>query len=297
MRLNGTLRKLKQKTPAVGSWLSLGSPLIAEYMSLQGWDWLVVDTEHTPVSIETVLSCFQAMTASPVTPMARVRENNPSLIKQALDTGALGVVVPMVMDEHEAEAAAAACRYAPQGKRSIAAGVRATVYGADYVEKANEEIAVIVQIEHAHAVQRASKILKAPGVTAGFIGPNDLSWSMGVRPGDPLVDEAIAEALAKANEADMPMGILTQNAEDARRRIEQGFLMVGVGSDAAFIRSAGAQTFQEASGVIPQPTNPPPEARVRQPQDPASDRSQERPERSDNPPSRSSLLRKPPPSS
>ena len=295
MRLNTTLRKLKQKTPAVGSWLSLGSPLVAEYMSLQGWDWLVVDTEHTPASIETVLSCFQAMTASPVTPMARALENNPSLIKQALDTGALGVVVPMVMDEHEAEAAAAASRYAPQGRRSIATGVRATVYGRDYVDKANEEIAVIVQIEHIHAVQRASKILNAPGVTAGFIGPNDLSWSMELKPDNPLVEEAIAEALAKANEADMPMGILTQNADDARRRIEQGFLMVGVGSDATFIRSAGAQTFQEASSVIPQPTNPPPEERATQSADPASAQNQERPERSDDPQPASSLLGKRPP--
>lgn len=296
MRLNTTLRKLKQKMPAVGSWLSLGSPLAAEYMSLQGWDWLVVDTEHTPAGVETVLSCFQAMTASPVTPMGRVRENNPSLIKQTLDTGALGVVVPMVMDEQEAEAAAAASRYAPQGRRSIATGVRATVYGSDYVDKANDEIAVIVQIEHIHAVQRASKILRAPGVTAGFIGPNDLSWSMGLKPGDPLVEKAIAETLAKANEANMPMGILTQNAQDARRRIEQGFLMVGVGSDAAFIRSAGAQTFQEASGIIPQPTNPPHDPRGPQPPDPTSDRSQERPERSDNREPASSLLRKPPPS-
>ena len=229
--------------------------------------------------------------------MARVRENNPSLIKQALDTGALGVVVPMAMDEHEAEAAAAACRYAPQGKRSIAAGVRATVYGADYVDKANEEIAVIVQIEHIHAVQRASKILRAPGVSAGFIGPNDLSWSMGVRPGDPLLDEAIEEALAKANEANMPMGILTQNAEEARKRIEQGFLMVGVGSDAAFIRSAGAQTFQETTApsiaTAPRSTNPPPEERGPQRPNPATSPSREPSERSDNPPTKSSLLRRP----
>ena len=247
MRKNSAMRKMRRKQPAVGSWLSLGSPLVAEYMSLQGWDWLVADSEHTPAGVETLLGCFQAMTASPVTPMGRVLGNDPLLIKQMLDTGALGVVVPMVMDAHQAESAAASARYAPRGRRSIAAGVRATVYGSDYVEKANGEIAVIAQIEHIEAVERAEQILSVDGIDVGFIGPNDLSWSMGLRPGDPLVEEAISEALSKGSAAGKPMGILTPNAQEARRRIAQGFLMVGAGSDAAFIRSAGARTVQEIS--------------------------------------------------
>ncbi len=150
--------------------------------------------------------------------MMRVANNDPTLIKQALDTGALGVVGPMAMDGQEATEAARAARYPPSGSRSVALGCRAALYGEDYVERANDGVAVIVQIEHIDAVARAEEILTVPGVDMGFLGPNDLAWSMGVEPGSVEHEVAIADALAVARRVGRPLGLLTADGAAARAR-------------------------------------------------------------------------------
>jgi 4-hydroxy-2-oxoheptanedioate aldolase len=234
--------------PAFGAWLCLSSSIAAEHMAHVGWDWLVVDTEHTAIHVESMLHCFRAISTTDTTPMARVAHNDPTLIKQALDTGALGVVVPMVMNASEAERAARASRYPPVGARSIALSARATLYGADYLDRANDEVAVIVQIEHIDAVSRAEEILSVPGVDLGFVGPSDLAWSMGVDPGCPEHEAAIAQTLAAARRVGRPMGILTPGGTAARLRAEQGFLFVGAGSDLGHMKSAAADAVKSARG-------------------------------------------------
>ena len=248
MKHNIVKDKLRAGKPSVGSWLSLCSPVAAEYMAHVGFDWLVVDTEHSPVDMETVDSCFQAICTTPTMPMARVAWNEPVLIKRLLDAGAMGLVVPMICSAEEARRAVAAMKYPPQGIRSTGGG-RATLYGSDYYARANEEIAVIVQIEHIDAVTRIREILSVPGVDAGFIGPNDLAVSMGLPPDGNVTHPdhaaAVMEVLKGAKEVGVPIGIHTYSAEHCNMRIEQGFQFVGMAADLIYMRQHASRSFAQ----------------------------------------------------
>jgi len=249
LKINTVKRKLAAGEPVVGTWLSLCSPVAAEYMAHVGWDWLVVDTEHSPVGFETTLHCFQAICTTDTIPLARVAWNDPTLIKRLLDAGAMGLVVPMIKSAEEANAAVAAMKYPPEGIRSLGGG-RSMVYGDDYFARANDEIACIVQIEHIDAVNAAEQIMSVKGVDATFIGPNDLAGSMGIEPNinvvDPRHEEAIQEVLRAAKKVGTPTGIHVATAEQARMRIDQGFQFVAITSDAGFMRSAA----REAAGKL-----------------------------------------------
>ena len=244
MKKNIVKEKLLAGKPSVGSWISLVSSISAEYMAHVGFDWLVVDTEHSAVGFETTLHCFQAICTTDTIPMARVAWNDPILIKRLLDAGAMGLVVPMVNSAEEADRAVKAMKYPPEGIRSLGGG-RATLYGSDYFEKANQETAVIVQIEHIEAVKRAREILSVKGVDSCFIGPTDLAASMGVKIGHPSHEEAIVEVLKAAKASRTPAGIHTTNVESANKRIEQGFQFIALASDAAFLRSAAQSAFSQ----------------------------------------------------
>jgi len=248
MKINTVKRLFAEGKPTVGGWVALASPLSAEYMAHVGFDWLVVDAEHSPVNIETVLHCFQAINTTPTIAMARVPVNDPTVIKQILDTGALGIVVPMVMNADEAARAVASAKYPPEGIRGIA-GSRCTVYGDDYAERANDEILVLVQIEHIDAVKRAEEILSVNGVDAGFVGPRDLAWSMGVKMGSPEHEAAIQEVLKTAKSLGVPLGIMTGSGDDARQRVVEGFQFVAAGSDALYVKVMGRQVLDQARGV------------------------------------------------
>ena len=247
MRKNTVKEKLAAGQPSIGSWLSLGSPLVAEYMAHWGWDWLVVDAEHSPIGFETTVHCFQAISTTDTIPLARVAWNDPALIKRLLDGGALGVVVPLVASVEEAERAVANVRYPPDGIRGMAGG-RAMVYGPDYMVRANEEILCIVQIEHIEAVQAAEEILSVKGVDVGFVGPLDLAVSMGIPPGqhigDPRHEEAIQQVADAARRVGTPVGIYALSAEEVNRRVAQGFQFVTLASDQRLLH---AQVRQEMS--------------------------------------------------
>jgi 4-hydroxy-2-oxoheptanedioate aldolase len=238
VKTNTVKRLLAEGKPAVGSWISLCSSISAEYMAHLGFDWLVVDTEHSPIGFETTVACFQAICTTPTIPMARVAWNDATLIKRILDAGAMGIVVPMALSADDAARAVAAAKYPPVGIRSVGGG-RCMVYGDDYFAWANDEIAVIPQIEHIEAVKRTREILSVEGVDAAFIGPNDLAWSMGTKPGSPEHEEAIQEVLAVAKEIGRPVGIHTPSGEVAKMRIEQGFQFIAVASDAAYVKAYG----------------------------------------------------------
>jgi len=248
VKKNIVKEKLRAGKPSVGSWLSLCSPLAAEFMAHVGFDWLVVDTEHSPVDMETVAHCFQAICTTPTMPMARAYWNDPAQIKRLLDAGAMGLVIPMVCSAEEAKRAVAAAKYPPLGIRS-AGGGRAGLYGADYFARANEEIAIIVQIEHIEAVKHAREILTVPGVDAGFIGPNDLAVSMGLPPdgsvSHPDHAAAVMEVLKAGKETGVPVGIHTYSVEACNMRLEQGFQFVALCSDVMFLRNAARQAFSQ----------------------------------------------------
>lgn len=200
MRANHVKRRLAAGEPSVGTWLSLPTPEGAEYIGGLGFDWLVVDTEHSPIDIRTLALMFAALSASASAPMVRIPWNTLEHFKRALDSGAWGVVVPMVNSTKEAEQAVAAMRYPPQGSRSVGGGRFARGFDTtadQYFEHAGDELLLVVQIEHIRGVEAADAILAVPGVGACFIGPNDLAASMGIGIGVPLEcdDPRLAEPI------------------------------------------------------------------------------------------------------
>lgn len=251
MQPNAVKEKLQSGQVSVGTWVSLASSLSAEYLAHQGFDWIVVDTEHSPVDIETTLHCFQAIAGTGSVAMARVAWNDPVLIKRLLDAGALGLVVPMVNTVEEAKRAVSAMRYPPAGIRSKA-GVRAsTVYGADYPERANDEILAIIQIEHIDAVDRVEQILSVEGLDACFVGPNDLAGSMGVEVGDPAHEEAIQRTLAAAGSVGVAAGIHCPDSRAVNLRAQQGFQFVALASDARMLVARAQEELAKLQLLLP----------------------------------------------
>lgn len=240
MRANHVRRRLKAGEPSLGTWLALPSPEAAEQVSRVGFDWLVIDAEHNPIDIRTQAQMFAAMAASGVAPMVRIPWNTAENFKRVLDAGAWGVVVPMVKTREEAERAVEAARYAPEGDRSVGGGRAALSFdttGGDYLRNANNEILVVLQIEHIKGVENADAILSVPGVDACFIGPNDLAASMGLGLGVPLEsdDPALNEAIFAIRDAcqrnGVAPGIHTSGAAGANQRIAEGFQFLALSSE------------------------------------------------------------------
>lgn len=251
MKKNKVKELWREGRAAIGAWLSLGSPIVAEIIANIGFDWVVIDTEHASVDIETTQSIIQAMFGTDTVPIVRVPWNDPALIKRALDAGAYGLVIPMVNTKEEASKAVQASRYPPLGIRSYG-GPRVRLYGGDdYFAHANEEIALIVQIEHIEAVKNIDKILSVEGVDAFFIGPNDLAASMEIKLGldnpDPRYIEAVNKVLASGKKHNVPGGILVSSPEAANQRIEQGFQFIGLSSDESFLRNAASAALNKVS--------------------------------------------------
>ena len=259
MRINTTKRLLKEGKPAIGTWLNFPCVNSAEAMAHAGWDWVTVDMEHGPIDFEMLNNMFMAIGTTNAMPMCRIPDNDPVYIKRILDAGAMGIVVPMVNSAEEAEKAVQYAKYAPEGIRSAGGGRwrfwAADGNGQDYMNHANDEIAVIVQIEHIDAVNRAEEILSVPGVDACFIGPNDLAWSMGLGKGlgekDPSHAEAVAEVLRACKKVGTPAGIHCRSVEEVSRRIEDGWQYLACMNDINFMfnsASAGAKQIREKMG-------------------------------------------------
>ena len=244
MRANHAKRRLAAGEPSIGTWLSLPSPEAAEYVSKLGFDWLVVDAEHNPIDIRTLAQMFAAMAASDSTPMARIPWNSGENFKRVLDAGAWGVVVPMVKTREEAERAVEAARYYPQGDRSVGGGRFPMSFAAgaeEYFRHANDEILLVLQIEHIKGVENADAILSVPGVDACFIGPNDLAASMGIGIGVPLESdipalmEAIAEIKAACLRNGVAPGIHCSGAAGVNQRIVEGFQFCALASELRYM--------------------------------------------------------------
>ena len=219
----------------IGLWSSLCSNIAAEIVSDSGFDWILLDTEHSPNEIPGLLSQLQALSRGTASPIVRPAWNDAVLIKRVLDIGAQSLLVPYVQNAEEARRAVAAVHYPPAGIRGVTATGRAARYGrvTDYLKKADSEICLLVQVETRTALAELESIAKVEGVDGVFIGPSDLAASFGQigNPAHPEVQKALEDAVRRLKIIGKPAGILTPNEEEARRYIEWGYIFVAVGAD------------------------------------------------------------------
>ncbi len=241
---------MKRGEPSIGSWLSIPSPFSAECMCRLGFDWLVIDMEHNPISIETAALMTSSMFGSSTAPLVRIPWNTGENIKRVLDMGAWGIVVPMVKTREEAERVVREAKYSPEGGRSVGGRRHAMGFSSEpstYYAQANDEILVVVQIEHIEAIRNLGDILSVPGIDACFIGPNDLMSSMGLRPQmtseEPTVIEAIERVRTTAKKYGVASGIHVSDAETANARIAEGFQFIAIGSELSFMMNQGQEVL------------------------------------------------------
>ena len=224
----------------IGCWLSLGSPITTEVVGVAGFDWLLLDAEHAPNDVLSLIPQLMALKDSPSAPVVRPPWNDTVVIKRLLDAGFHNFLIPFVESADQARAAVAATRYPPQGVRGVSVSQRGNRYGAvtDYFARINEQIAVIVQVESRAGVAAAAEIAAVDGVDGLFIGPSDLAAGYGQlgNPGHPEVQQAIAQVHAAAQAAGKATGILSPAESDARRYLQMGMRFVAVGSDLGVLR-------------------------------------------------------------
>jgi 4-hydroxy-2-oxoheptanedioate aldolase len=232
---NAFKHALAQGRLQVGLWSSLCSPITAEIIGDAGFDWILLDTEHSPNETPSLLAQMQAMARGTATPIVRPAWNDPVLIKRVLDIGAPAILVPFVQSAEEARMAVAACRYPPAGIRGITVSGRGARYGRvkDYLKKADAEVCVLVQVETREALEALEAIAAVDGIDGVFVGPSDLAASLGHigNPAHPEVQAAIEDAARRLKAVGKPSGILAPVEADARRYIEWGYGFVAVGSD------------------------------------------------------------------
>ena len=237
----------------IGLWCSLCSPITAEIVSHSGFDWLLLDTEHSPNEVPDVLAQLQASQAGTASAIVRPAWNDMVLIKRFLDIGAQSLLIPFVQTPEEARRAVEATRYPPGGIRGITGSGRASRYGRvkDYLKNAGQEICVLVQVETRSALDQIEAIASVDGIDGVFIGPNDLAASFGHigNWGHPDVQAALEGAVRRLKKIGKPAGILTPNEEEAKRFIQWGYVFVAVGADLGLLaRGADALAKRFKSG-------------------------------------------------
>ncbi len=230
---------LKSGRPLIGIWSMLNSVNATEALGWSGFDWLLVDGEHAPVSLQDAMAHSRAIASTPTVAIHRIPWNDRRLLKQHLDAGLWTLMIPYVQSVEEARAAVDAVRYAPHGSRGIAAMHRASRYGRfhDYVARANQEVFLILQIETVAALERCADIAAVDGVDAVFFGPGDLAASMGMtgQAAHPKVTAAIEDGLKRCRPTGKYVGVLAPNDEISERHIRTGFDFVSVANDCAIL--------------------------------------------------------------
>ena len=251
MRVNTAKEKMLRGEPAFGYSLGAGSALVAEALSNSGVDWLMIDTQHGSWGPDSATLALAAMSGGTAVPMARVARNDFTLIGRLLDEGVLGIVVPMVETVEDARAVAAACRFPPRGARSWGWG-RARNMGADYATWIDDQLFVAIQIESATAVENAEALLAVEGSDGCWVGPSDLSFTLGFHPSE-MNDrsehrEALEKVLAACKNTGTIPGIAGLSPADGRRRVEQGFQFVTVGGDIGLLLAAAQDGLRVLRG-------------------------------------------------
>jgi 4-hydroxy-2-oxoheptanedioate aldolase len=239
-------RALAERRRQIGFWSTLPGGYATEILAGAGFDWLLIDTEHSPADPITVLPALQAAASYPTSCVVRPAWNDLVLIKRFLDIGAQSLLVPYVQSAEEARAAVAAMRYPPDGLRGISGSSRATRFGrvTDYAARAEAELCLLVQVETREAVEAIEAIAAVDGVDGIFVGPGDLSASLGHagKLGHPEVVAAVEAAIGRIVRTGKPAGVLTPDRALARRCLELGALFVAVGLDAALL-ARGAEAL------------------------------------------------------
>ncbi len=254
MRRNPMRERWASGEPAVGGWLGIPSAYSAEMVARCDFDYVCVDIQHGLIDYSDAWRMLQAINIGSGTPLVRVPWNEPGIIGKSLDAGARGIVIPMVNTGAEAEAAVQACRYAPDGSRSYAGTRVVRQEGGDYFADANADVAVIPMVETIEAVANLDDILSVPGVDAVYVGPSDLSVSLGLRPGnndgEPSFDAAVAAILDGCARHGVVAGCHTLS-ELCQLRATQGFRMITATSDTVALTRALEDELSRARGEEP----------------------------------------------
>ena len=239
---------LKQDAPLWGLWLGLPDTSCAEICGGSGFDWVLIDGEHATFDLTGIKYQLQALAPHPTSAIVRAEDGNPSLLKRLLDIGAQSLLVPMVNNAEQAQQAVQSVYYPPMGQRGIGSALaRASQWNRipNYLHQANEEICLLVQVETVEAIENIEAIAAVEGIDGIFIGPSDLSGSMGHigNPGHPDVVAAIDHAIEVINRAGKAVGILSLNPTQAKGYVEQGVKFIGAGVDTLLLR-------QGAEGLV-----------------------------------------------
>ena len=257
MRPNTAKRKLQAGLPILGASVSAASPLVAETMGHLGYDWVLLDLQHGENNLGNIGALLTAVSATPTSPWVRVVSNDGPLIQRVLDLGAYGVVVPMINNAREAEAAVRAMRYPPKGDRSWGP-IRGALYGGpDYFAEAERELMLVVMIETADGIKNADEILAVDGVDGCLIGTNDFSLSFGLSPRpvpdaspmDPRVEEAAQRVLEAAKRHGKGPGLFTTDGGMAGERVRQGFRIISLLGDVAGLRAGCVANLRQVRAV------------------------------------------------
>ncbi|MFC3100373.1 HpcH/HpaI aldolase/citrate lyase family protein [Altererythrobacter lauratis] len=245
--------KLRTGKPLIGLWQALANNYAAEICARQGFDWLLLDAEHSPNTIQTLLAQAQAIAPFPVETIVRVAFGEPVVFKQYLDLGLHSLLVPMVESAEQAADLVRYCRFPPRGIRGVSSATsRGADFGvdADYLHNADQHITLIVQIESRAGLENVAEIAAVDGVDALFIGPSDLAASLG-HLGDPLhpeVTAAVDQALAVIKAAGKPAGIFAVSPQHARDSFAKGFAFASVGTDIGLLISGARAVLADVRG-------------------------------------------------
>lgn len=259
MRKNRTLDLLRQGKTALGTWVQLHSVRAVRLLAAQGcMDWLLIDCEHAPMDMAAAMLLFNTTTDASggrVTPLARVASGTIDQIKQVLDAGAQGVLVPLVNTAEQAAQVVRFSRFPPDGERgsgSIFANMTYAATRPEYVANANHQVLVAIQIETKEAVENIDAILDVPGIDMVFVGPNDLTLSLGLPASfwsdEPLFQQAVAKIIAACQRRNIPLGTIQMSAADAKRREAEGFTFIGLGVDGIHMLASVGQQFADFTG-------------------------------------------------
>jgi len=249
--------KIKAGKKTAGAWVQLASPFTAEIFSSAGFDWLMLDMEHAPGDILTLVSQVHAMKGTDSVPLVRTPWNDFVAIKKILDAGAQGVLIPYVNSKEEAELAVKTCKYPTEGIRGVAGSPRAAGYGmniGNYLQRANDEIFIMIAVETPEAVKNLDEILEVEGLDGIFIGPMDLASSMGYfgNPAEPKVQAAIKEIEAKVFASDKVLATTTGTWEGAQALYERGYGMLMLMADGINLAKMAVQKMAQFREQYPE---------------------------------------------
>jgi 2-keto-3-deoxy-L-rhamnonate aldolase RhmA len=258
MRTNTVREKLKAGQSTLGCFLGLGSPNVAELLSHVGFDWLVVETEHSALDTSQVEHMLMAIKGTEVVPLVRLPSSDQVFIQRAVDIGAMGIVVPLVRSAEEANAIVRATRYPPEGTRGFGP-LRAANYmfdSRDYFYRANENLLVVLIVETREAANNLEAIAAVPGVDALFLGPFDLCLSLGLDPmkqPHPEVERITERMLEIGKQARVAIGIHAMSPDQLQKRQLQGFRMISYSTDYMMLADAaraGLAAFRQDTPAV-----------------------------------------------